>query len=49
MTELQALLGHAGKNKTGRKNELQSRALDLVKSRSPQISMKIKELYRSIA
>ncbi|CAL8069411.1 unnamed protein product [Orchesella dallaii] len=48
VTELQTLLGFAGKNKTGRKNELQARCLDLVKSKSPQITMKIKELYRSI-
>ncbi|ODN05617.1 E3 SUMO-protein ligase PIAS1 [Orchesella cincta] len=48
VTELQTLLGFAGKNKTGRKNELQARCLDLVKSRSPQIMLKIKDLYKSI-
>lgn len=48
VTELQALLGFAGKNKTGRKNELQARCLELVKGKSPPIVMKIRELYRSI-
>uniref|UniRef100_T1JE32 Protein inhibitor of activated STAT n=1 Tax=Strigamia maritima TaxID=126957 RepID=T1JE32_STRMM len=45
-SELQVLLGFAGRNKTGRKNELQSRALELLKLRSLPVQMKIKELHR---
>lgn len=48
VSELQMLLGYAGKNKTGRKNELQSRALDVVRMRAPSIHQKIRELYKSI-
>ncbi|XP_076052036.1 E3 SUMO-protein ligase Su(var)2-10 isoform X6 [Oratosquilla oratoria] len=48
VSELQMLLGYAGKNKTGRKNELQSRALEIVRLRNPTIQHKIKELYKSI-
>ena len=48
VSELQMLLGYAGKNKTGRKNELQSRALEIVRLRNPAIQAKIKELYKSI-
>lgn len=48
VSELQMLLGYAGKNKTGRKNELQSRAIELVRLRNPSIQQKIKELYKSI-
>ncbi|XP_050723980.1 E3 SUMO-protein ligase PIAS2-like isoform X3 [Eriocheir sinensis] len=48
VSELQMLLGYAGKNKTGRKNELQSRAMDIVRLRNPAIQAKIKELYKSI-
>ena len=42
------LLGYAGKNKTGRKNELQNRAMDVVKMKSHTINGKIRELYKSI-
>jgi hypothetical protein len=48
VTELQTLLAYAGKNRSGRKNELQARALDLVKGKSPPVVSKIKELYRSM-
>lgn len=40
------LLGFAGRNKAGRKQELQARAVDLLKLRSTPIQMKIKELHR---
>ena len=40
-------LGFAGRNKQGKKNELQSRALDLVKIRSTPLQSKIRELYKS--
>lgn len=47
VSELQVLLGFAGRNKTGRKHELLTKSLHLVKSGcSPAIQMKIKELYR---
>ncbi|XP_063802950.1 E3 SUMO-protein ligase PIAS3 isoform X1 [Pseudophryne corroboree] len=47
VSELQVLLGFAGRNKSGRKHELLSKALHLVKSGcNPTILMKIKELYR---
>ncbi|XP_075463975.1 E3 SUMO-protein ligase PIAS3 isoform X3 [Ascaphus truei] len=46
-SELQVLLGFAGRNKCGRKHELLAKALNLVKSGgSPAVQMKIKELYR---
>lgn len=47
VTELQTLLAYAGKNRSGRKNELQARSLELVKNKSSPIVSKIKELYRS--
>lgn len=47
VTELQVLLGFAGRNKSGRKHELQQRALTLLeKGCSTPIQIKIKELYR---
>lgn len=52
VSELQMLLGYAGQNKTGRKTELQARALDLLKNKSiphlTQVHTKIRELYKSI-
>lgn len=45
VSDLQLLLGFAGRNKTGKKQELQARALDLTKLRSPAVEMKIKELH----
>ncbi|KAL6447964.1 hypothetical protein ACFW04_000188 [Cataglyphis niger] len=43
------LLGFAGRNKSGRKNELQGRALELLRLRSyPAIRLKIRELYKTI-
>ncbi|MGH0167872.1 UNVERIFIED_CONTAM: hypothetical protein FKN15_056750 [Acipenser sinensis] len=45
--ELQVLLGYAGRNKHGRKHELLTKALHLLKAGcSPAVQMKIKELYR---
>uniref|UniRef100_A0A3Q2Z7P1 Protein inhibitor of activated STAT 1 n=1 Tax=Hippocampus comes TaxID=109280 RepID=A0A3Q2Z7P1_HIPCM len=45
--KLQVLLGYAGRNKHGRKHELVTKALHLVKAgSSPAVHMKIKELYR---
>uniref|UniRef100_A0A3B3XCA2 Protein inhibitor of activated STAT, 1a n=1 Tax=Poecilia mexicana TaxID=48701 RepID=A0A3B3XCA2_9TELE len=47
VSELQVLLGYAGRNKHGRKHELLTKALHLLKSGcSPAVHMKIKELYR---
>uniref|UniRef100_A0A8B9LMV4 Protein inhibitor of activated STAT, 1a n=1 Tax=Astyanax mexicanus TaxID=7994 RepID=A0A8B9LMV4_ASTMX len=44
---LQVLLGYAGRNKHGRKHELLTKALHLLKAGcSPAVQMKIKELYR---
>ncbi|KAH0954009.1 hypothetical protein HN011_006877 [Eciton burchellii] len=49
VSELQMLLGFAGRNKSGRKNELQSRALELLRLRShPAVRLKIHELYKTI-
>lgn len=48
VSELQMLLGFAGKNKTGRKNELQQRALELLRVRSHPIHQKIRDLYKTI-
>ncbi|XP_023219375.1 E3 SUMO-protein ligase PIAS2-like isoform X1 [Centruroides sculpturatus] len=46
VSELQVLLGFAGRNKSGKKQELQARALDLLKLRSAPIQMKIRELHK---
>ncbi|XP_065122832.2 E3 SUMO-protein ligase PIAS2 isoform X1 [Paramisgurnus dabryanus] len=47
VSELQVLLGFAGRNKSGRKHELLLRALHLLRSDcSPAVHIKIKELYR---
>lgn len=46
VSELQVLLGFAGRNKSGKKQELQGRALDLVKLRSAPVQMKIRELHK---
>ncbi|CAB3379828.1 Hypothetical predicted protein [Cloeon dipterum] len=49
VSELQTLLQHAGKNRSGRKCDLQHRALDLLKSRNAShYQKKIQELYISI-
>ncbi len=44
---LQSSLGFAGRNKHGKKHELQARALDLVKIRSAPMQAKIRELYKA--
>ncbi|KAL2094059.1 hypothetical protein ACEWY4_011371 [Coilia grayii] len=47
VSELQVLLGYAGRNKHGRKHELLTKALHLIKAGvSPAVQVKIKELYR---
>ena len=48
VAELQMLLGFAGKQKSGKKNELQVQALELLKGRTLTTSVqnKIKELHR---
>lgn len=48
VSELTMLLSFAGRSRSGRKNELQARALELIKLRSNPINAKIRELYRSI-
>ena len=48
VSELQMLLGFAGRNKSGRKNELQMRAIELLQLKSDSIRLKIKDLYNSI-
>ncbi|XP_055932610.1 E3 SUMO-protein ligase PIAS2-like [Argiope bruennichi] len=45
VSDLQVLLGFAGRNKTGKKQELQARALDLLKLNSPAVNMKVRELH----
>jgi len=47
VTDLQMLLGFAGRNKNGKKHELQARALALVKIRSTPMQAKIRELYKA--
>ncbi|XP_030233044.1 E3 SUMO-protein ligase PIAS1 isoform X1 [Gadus morhua] len=47
VSELQVLLGYAGRNKHGRKHELLTKALHLLKAGcGPAVHVKIKELYR---
>ncbi|KAM9167912.1 E3 SUMO-protein ligase PIAS2 isoform 3-T3 [Mergus octosetaceus] len=47
VSELQVLLGFAGRNKSGRKHDLLMRALHLLRSGcSPAVQIKIRELYR---
>jgi len=48
VSELTMLLSFAGRSRSGRKTELQSRALELTKLRSAPINAKVRELYRSI-
>lgn len=48
VSELQMLLGFAGRNKSGRKNELLQRALELLNQRSQTVHQKIRELYKTI-
>jgi len=47
VSELQLLLGFAGRNKYGKKEELLARALELVKIRSSPLQAKIRELYKA--
>ncbi|XP_050294475.1 E3 SUMO-protein ligase PIAS2 isoform X2 [Anthonomus grandis grandis] len=48
VSELQMLLGFAGRNKSGRKSELQARASELLTVRSHPIHQKIRELFKTI-
>lgn len=48
VSELQMLLGFAGRNKSGRKSELQARAQELLRIRSEPVAMKIRELFKTI-
>jgi len=47
VSELQLLLGFAGRNKYGKKEELLARALELAKIRSSPLQNKIRELYKA--
>jgi len=49
MSELQALMVFAGKSKAGKKSDLQSRALALVKLNSSDINLKIQDLSKNMA
>ncbi|KAK7573464.1 hypothetical protein V9T40_010655 [Parthenolecanium corni] len=47
--DLQSLLGFAGQNKNGRKNELQKKALTLIQCRkSVPLEMKVRHIYRNL-
>ncbi|KAK8757874.1 hypothetical protein V5799_004491 [Amblyomma americanum] len=46
VSELQVLLGFAGRNKSGKKTDLQGRALELLRVHSTPIFMKIRELHK---
>uniref|UniRef100_A0A1B6BXP9 SP-RING-type domain-containing protein n=1 Tax=Clastoptera arizonana TaxID=38151 RepID=A0A1B6BXP9_9HEMI len=48
VSELQTLLAFAGQNRSGRKPELQSRALNLARQKNTPIQMKICEIYKTI-
>jgi len=48
MSELQALMVFAGKSKAGKKSDLQSRALGLVKLNSSDINLKIQDLSKNM-
>jgi len=48
MSELQALMVFAGKSKAGKKSDLQSRALALVKLNSSDINLKIQDLSKNM-
>ena len=47
VSELQLLLGFAGRNKHGKKHELQARAIDLTRIQSQTMRAKIRELYKA--
>jgi len=47
VSELQLLLGFAGRNKYGKKEELLARSLELTKIRSSPLQAKIRELYKA--
>ncbi|XP_037508626.1 E3 SUMO-protein ligase PIAS2-like [Rhipicephalus sanguineus] len=48
VSELQVLLGFAGRNKSGKKQELQLRALELLRGHSTPILMKIRDLHKLV-
>ncbi|KAG8184562.1 hypothetical protein JTE90_007678 [Oedothorax gibbosus] len=45
VADLQSLLLYAGRNKNGKKPDLQAKALDLIRLRSAAIDMKIREIH----
>ncbi|GFS72398.1 hypothetical protein NPIL_505771 [Nephila pilipes] len=47
VSDLQSLLTYAGRNKGGKKYDLQNRALDLIKLRSAAVDVKIREIHLS--
>ena len=47
MFDTKRIQGFAGRNKNGKKHELQARALALVKIRSTPMQAKIRELYKA--
>merc|ERR1712060_1022663 len=47
VSELQMLLGFAGRNQSGKKTELQDRALELLKLNSTPVQKRIRELFQS--
>ena len=47
MFNTKQIKGFAGRNKNGKKHELQARALALVKIRSTPMQAKIRELYKA--
>ncbi|EEC07489.1 sumo ligase, putative, partial [Ixodes scapularis] len=49
VSELQVLLGFAGRNKSGKKQELQARALELLRTHNTPILMKIRELHKWVS
>jgi len=48
VSELLSLLGFADCNISGRKTELQARAVELLQLRSASIEMKIRDLYKCV-
>ncbi|XP_065570850.1 E3 SUMO-protein ligase PIAS2-like isoform X2 [Artemia franciscana] len=47
VSELTMLLSFGGKSSAGRKQDLQQRALDVIKMKNPAINAKIKEIYKA--
>ncbi|GIY85243.1 hypothetical protein CEXT_111391 [Caerostris extrusa] len=47
VSDLQTLLSYAGRNKAGKKHDLQNRAMELIKLHSQPIDLKIRELHNN--